>query len=148
VIATCGSWALEGADPALLLEVAVDEAREAAQAVDTDIRLAEMLTQVSEGTWTAPVGGISLDPYETVTAVLSCLGQALSLRDGLVSAVQLGGDTDTVTALVGGLLGCRLTAEQVQAEVPWHQLVIFPELESTITDTAVVLATTRAVQSE
>ena len=127
VIATCASWALEGADPALLLEVAVDEARKAAQAVDTDTRLAEMLTQVSEGTWTAPVGGISLDPYETVTAVLSCVAQAPSLRDGLVSAVQLGGDTDTVAALVGGLLGCRLTAEQVRAELPWHRLVVLPE---------------------
>ena len=148
VIATCASWALEGADPALLLEVAVDEAREAAQAVDTDARLAEMLTQVSEGTWTAPAGGISLDPYETVTAVLSCVAQAPSLRDGLVSAVQLGGDTDTVAALVGGLLGCRLTAEQVRAELPWHRLVVLPELESAITDTAAALATTRAVQSE
>ena len=76
VIATCASWALEGADPALLLEVAVDEAREAAQAAETDTRLAEMLTQVSEETWTAPAGGISLDPHETVTAVLSCVAQA------------------------------------------------------------------------
>ena len=117
VIATCASWALEGADPTLLLKVAADEAREAAQAVDTDARLAKMLTQVSEGTWTAPADGISLDPYETVTAVLSCVAQAPSLRDGPVNAVQLGGDTDTVAALVGGLLGCGLTAEQVRAEV-------------------------------
>ena len=148
VIATCASWALEGADPALLLEVAMDEAREAAQAVDTDTRLAEMLTQVSEGTWTAPAGGISLDPYETVIAVLSCVARAPSLRDGLVSAVQLGGDTDTVAALVGGLLGCRLTAVQVRAELPRHRLVVVPEIESTITEIAAALAITRAVQSE
>ncbi len=108
-----------------------------------------MLTQVSEGTWTAPAGGISLDPYETVTAVLSCATQARSLRDGLVSAVQFGGDTDTVAALVGGLLGCRLTAEQVCAELPWHRLVVAPELENIITaDVAAAMATTRAVQSE
>jgi ADP-ribosylglycohydrolase len=148
VIATCASWALEGADPALLLQVAVEEAREAAQAVETDARLAEMLTQVSDGTWTVPAAGISLDPYETVTAVLSCLARAPSLRDGLVSAVQLGGDTDTVAALVGGLLGCRLTAEQVRAELPWHRPVVRPELESAITETAAALAATRAVQSE
>lgn len=148
VIATCASWALEGADPALLLEVAVDEAREAAQTVDTDARLAEMLAQASEGTWTAPVGGISLDACETVTAVLSCVAQAPSLRDGLVSAVQLGGDTDTVAVLVGGLLGCRLTAEQVCTELPWRHLVVAPELENIITDVAAAMATTRAVRSE
>ena len=148
VIATCASWALEGANPVLLLEVAMNEAREAAQAVDTDVRLAEMLTQVSEGKWTAPTDGISLDPYETVTAVLSCVAHTPSLRGGLVSAVQLGGDTDTVGALVGGLLGCCMSPEEVRTELPWHRLVVLPELESAITETAAALATTRAVQSE
>jgi ADP-ribosyl-[dinitrogen reductase] hydrolase len=148
VIATCASWVIEGADATLLLEVAIDEARDATQAIDTDPRLAEMLTEVSEGAWTAPISGISLDPYETVIAVLSCVAQASSLRDGLVSAVQLGGDTDTVAALVGGLLGCRLTPEQVRAELPWHRLVVLPELESAITGTAAALATTRTVQPE
>jgi ADP-ribosylglycohydrolase len=69
-------------------------------------------------------------------------------KASLVSAVQLGGDTDTVAALVGGLLGCRLTAEQVRAELPWHRFVVVPELGSTITEMAAALATTRAVQSE
>ena len=148
VVAACASWSLEGADPALLLEVAVDEARAATQAFDTDTHLAEMLTQVSEGKWTPPAGGISLDSYEMVTAVLSCVAQAPSLRDGLVSAVRLGGDTDTVAALVGGLLGCRMTAEQVRVELPWHRLVVSSELESTITDMAVAMVTVRAVRSE
>ena len=73
----------------------------------------------------------------------------MSLRNGLVSAVQLGGDTDTdtVAALVGGLMGCKLTAEQVRAELPWHRLVVLPEPESAITETAAALATTRAIQS-
>ena len=101
VIATCASWTLEGASPAMLLEAAAEEARQAAQIVDTEARLAEMLTQVSAGTWGPPGTGVSLDPYETVVAVLWCATRATSLRDGLVSAVQLGGDTDTVAALVG-----------------------------------------------
>jgi hypothetical protein len=41
---------IEGADPQLLLAVAADEARDAAQAVDTDADLAGMLTAVSAGT--------------------------------------------------------------------------------------------------
>jgi len=147
VIAASASWALEGASPSLLLAAAADEAREAAQAVGTEAQLAEMLTQVSTGTWEPPINGISLDPYETVAAVLWCATRATSLRDGLVSAVQLGGDTDTVAALVGGLMGCKLTAEQVRAELPWHRLVILPEPESAIAETAAALATARAIQS-
>ena len=147
VIATCASWALEGASPSMLLEAATEEAREAAQAVTTEARLAEMLTQVSAGTWEPPANGISLDPYETVAAVLWCATRATSLRSGLVNAVQLGGDTDTVAALVGGLMGCKLTAEQVRAELPWHRLVVLPEPESAIAETAAALATTRAIQS-
>src|SRR5690242_5738086 len=147
VIAACASWALEGASPAMLLEAAAGEAREAAQAVTTDARLAEILARVSAGTWEPPAGGISLDPYETVAAVLWCATQATSLRDGLVNAVQLGGDTDTVAALVGGLMGCSLTAEQVRAELPWSQLVVLPEPASAIADKAGALATTRTIQS-
>ncbi len=147
VIATCASWALEGASPSLLLDTAAEEAREAAQAVTTEAQLAEMLTQVSTGTWEPPANGISLDPYNTVAAVLSCATRATSLRSGLVSAVQLGGDTDTVAALVGGLMGCKLTAEQIRAELPWHQLVVLPEPASAIAETAAALATARAIQS-
>lgn len=106
-----------------------------------------MLTQVSEGTWAAPASGIGLDPYETAAAVLWCTTRAPSVRGGLVSAVQLGGDTDTVAALVGGLMGCRLTADQVRAELPWHRLVKLPEPQSVIADTAAGPATARAVHS-
>jgi ADP-ribosylglycohydrolase len=131
----------------MLLVAAAEEAREAAREVTTDARLAEMLIQVSARTWEPPVNGISLDPYETVAAVLWCVTRATSLRSGLVSTVQLGGDTDTVAALVGGLMGGKLTAEQVRAELPWHQLVVLPEPESAIAETAAALATTRAIQS-
>jgi ADP-ribosylglycohydrolase len=147
VIAACASWALEGASPALLLRVAAEEAGEAARAVGTDTRLAEMLTQVSTGIWQAPPEGISLDPYDTVAAVLSCVGSAPSLRGGLVRAVQLGGDTDTVAALVGGLLGAKLTVDQVHAELPWHQAIVLPEPDSAISEIAAALATVRAVRS-
>ena len=147
VIAACASWALEGASPSLLMKAAAEEAREAAQAVATEAQLAEMLTQVSAATWEPPADGISLDPYETVAAALWCAARATSLRGGLVSAVQLGGDTDTVAALVGGLMGCKLTAGQVRAELPWHRLVVLPDPGSAIADTAAALATARTIQS-
>jgi ADP-ribosylglycohydrolase len=147
VIAACASWALEGASPSMVLEAAAEEAREAAQEVTADARLAEMLTQMSAGTWEPPANGISLDPYETVAAALWCATRATSLRSGLVNAVKLGGDTDTVAALVGGLMGCKLTAEQVRIELSWHQLVVLPEPDTAIAEAAAALATTRAIQS-
>jgi hypothetical protein len=131
----------------MLLEAATEEAREAARAVGTEPRLAGMLAQVSAGTWQPPTTGITLDPYDTVAAALWCAARATSLRTRLVSAVQLGGNTDTVAALVGGLIGAKLTADQVRADLPWHQMVILPEPESAIADTAAALATTRAIQS-
>jgi ADP-ribosylglycohydrolase/tetratricopeptide (TPR) repeat protein len=145
VIAACASWALEGASPSLLLAVATEEAREAAQAISTGTQLGEMLAQISEGRWAAPTNGISLDPYETVAGALWCATRATTLRDGLVSAVQLGGDTDTVAALAGGLMGCRSTAEQVRHDLPWRRLIVQPEPDSVIAETAAALATARTV---
>ena len=84
VVAACASWALDNASPSMLLAAAAEEAREAAQEVSTDSRLAEMLTQMSVGTWEPPVNGISLDPYDTVAA-------ALCVRDtGRVPAQRAG----------------------------------------------------------
>ena len=85
VIAACASWAVENASPSMLLEAATEEAREAAQAATTEVRLAEMLTQVFAGTWEPPANGISPDPYDTVAAVLWCATRATSLRNGLVA---------------------------------------------------------------
>ena len=147
VIAACASWALEGASPSMLLEAAAEEARQAAHAVATDTRLAEMLTQVS-----ARNVGTARQRHQPGSVRDG--GRSAVVRDpghvparGLVSAVQLGGDTDTVAALVGGLMGCKLTAEQVRAELPWHSLVVLPEPASAIAETAAALATTRAIQS-
>ncbi len=64
----------------------------------------------------------------------------------LKNSAPLGGDTDTVAALVGGLMGCKLTAGQVHAELPWHRLAVLPEPESAIAETAAALATARAIQ--
>ena len=44
-------------------------------------------------------------------------------------------------------MGCKLTAEQVHAELSWHQLVVLPEPDTAIAEAAAALATTRAIQS-
>jgi ADP-ribosylglycohydrolase len=148
VIAACGSWALEGATPRLLIDIAVEEAGEAARTIHTVPRLAEMLALVSAGAWQAPAEGVSLDPYETVTAVLYSLVESRGLRQTLVDAVRLHGDTDTVAALVGGLLGSQLTPDEVRNELPWHQFVLLPEPNEQISELSEAIAETRAVLAE
>ena len=126
VIAACGSWAIEGASSRLIVEVAAGEAAEAARICGADSRLEPMLQAVAAGTWQAPEDGVSLEPYQTVAAVLSCVLRAASLRDALVEAVRMGGDTDTVAALVGGLAGARHAPDQVTAALPWSTAVQLP----------------------
>ncbi len=127
VVAACASWALEGASSQLLLEVAIEEEAQARAVCGASERLGVMLASLNAGTWQPPTQGISLDPAETVTAALACAVRASSLRDGLLQAVGMGGDTDTVAAITGGLLGARVTATDVLAELPWHVAVRLPD---------------------
>lgn len=127
VVAACASWALEGASGALLLTVAIDEEAQARSVCAAGDRLGAMLAALLARTWQPPARGIGLDPAETVTAALACTLEASSLREGLLEAVGMGGDTDTVAAITGGLLGARMTVPEVLAELPWHEAVLLPD---------------------
>lgn len=143
VVAACASWALEDVFGRLLLDVAIDEETQARSACGASDRLGVMLASLSAATWQPPAQGISLDPAETVTAALACTLRASSLRDGLLQAVEMGGDTDTVAAITGGLLGARLTVPDVLAELPWHAAVLLPDAVL-VTATSTALAALRA----
>jgi ADP-ribosyl-[dinitrogen reductase] hydrolase len=126
VMAACASWAIEGAPPSLLVEVAADEA----VVVGRDTEVATALGALRRGRWSPPSQGISLAPGETVAAVLHCCRATDGdLVAGLRSAVGLGGDTDTVAALVGGLLGCRLAPDDVAGRLGWLDRVNLPSPE-------------------
>jgi len=143
VVAACGAWSLEGAGPHLLLDVAIDEEAAAAALVGVDTSLAEQLAGIAAGTWQVPAEGVSLDACDTAAAVLDCVVRATSLRDGLLRAIRLGGDTDTVAALVGGILAARLEPDDVRTQLPWHTAVHLPD-EATITRLAAGLTTLRS----
>jgi ADP-ribosylglycohydrolase len=51
------------------------------------------------------------------------------MREAVLSAVRLGGDTDTVAALVGGLLGCGLEVDEVREQLDWLDDVRLPPME-------------------
>ncbi|MGH8966800.1 MAG: ADP-ribosylglycohydrolase family protein, partial [Actinomycetes bacterium] len=135
-----------GASGRQLLDAAIDEEIQARSACGASDRLGVMLASLAAATWQPPTQGISLDPAETVTAALACTLRAPSLRDGLLRAVRMGGDTDTVAAITGGLLGARLTATGVLAELPWHTAVQLPDAVL-IAETSSALATIRTSAS-
>jgi ADP-ribosylglycohydrolase/tetratricopeptide (TPR) repeat protein len=123
VMAACAAWAIEGASPDLLISIAAEEAAEVGG--DTDVATA--LTDLRECRWEPPDTGIGLAPHETVAAVLHCCAAAGGdLKIALRQAVGLGGDTDTVAALVGGVLGCRLAPHDVTARLPWLEHLDLP----------------------
>ncbi len=127
VLAGCASWSLAGASAATLTDRAMAVVDIARPVCGDASRLAGLLGELVAGRWCPPRTGIGLDAGETVVGVLHCVRGAESLRAGLLAAVRLGGDTDTVAALVGGLLGARLSAAQVRAELPWSGGVSLPD---------------------
>lgn len=69
--------------------------------------------------------GISGYIVHTVEAALAITAHhPENLRTAVVEAVALGGDTDTVAAIVGGILGARLGAEAVPED--WLRGIIEP----------------------
>ena len=53
--------------------------------------------------WEIPNQGISLDPIETLMAVIWCVSKSGNCFDAIKNACSLGGDTDTVAALSASL---------------------------------------------
>jgi ADP-ribosylglycohydrolase len=127
-MSACAAWAVEGATPDLLAEIAADEAA----AVGPDTAVATALDEVRRGVWTPPAAGIGLDPAETVAAVLHCCVESGGDLDAALRlAVSLGGDTDTVAALAGGLLGSRLRPDDVRQRLGFLGRVSLPADDET-----------------
>lgn len=126
VMSACAAWALDGATGRELLEVAREEAAVAVHLCGADRRIEELIAAVADDQWAADAAGVSLDPYDTLAAVLFCAASARTLRQALEQAIGLGGDTDTVAALVGGLLGAQSSEDTVRA-LPWYADVLLPD---------------------
>lgn len=127
VMSACASWALEGAGGRALLSIAREESAAAVDLCGADPGIVDLLAAVDAGEWSAGSTGVSLDPYDTVAAVLSTVATADALPGALEAAIGLGGDTDTVAALVGGLVGARLSVDEIHSALPWMQYVRLPE---------------------
>lgn len=89
-VAAMGSWALEGCPGEELITVAREELDHFGVSFPTP--------------WQPPPGGVSLDVADTLGAILHLLRLHDEPIEAMRYAVGLGGDTDTVAAIIGGVL--------------------------------------------
>ncbi|HCU94358.1 MAG TPA: hypothetical protein DHU96_17225 [Actinobacteria bacterium] len=115
VIAAMATWGLEDSDA--ILAAAVAEAEWLGLPDFDDVQRA------ADGAWTPPPGGITLDAAQTAAAVTYVIQGSAGAAEAMTSAVLLGGDTDTVAAIVGGILG----GASGQDAPHWWGRVSFPE---------------------
>jgi ADP-ribosylglycohydrolase len=89
--------------------------------------------------WIAPAGGISLDPLETLQAVVWVVQNAKNCADAFALACSLGGDTDTVAALAGALFAARSPEKADFYSIPWLNDVKWEEIETDLRECAEML---------
>jgi len=89
--------------------------------------------------WTPPIGGISLDPLETLQAVVWVVKKANNCAGAFAIACSLGGDTDTVAALAGALFAARWPEKADFYSIPWLNDVQWSEIESDLRECTEIL---------
>jgi len=89
--------------------------------------------------WTPPASGISLDPLETLQAVVWVVKRAENCADAFALACSLGGDTDTVAALSGALFAARWPEKANFYSIPWIHDVAWDEVEDDLMNCADML---------
>jgi ADP-ribosylglycohydrolase len=89
--------------------------------------------------WSPPISGISLDPLETLQAVVWAVKRANDVADAFSLACSLGGDTDTVAALAGALFAARWPEKADFYSIPWLNDVKWDEIDTELRDCAEML---------
>jgi ADP-ribosyl-[dinitrogen reductase] hydrolase len=127
VVAAMASWALEGHPIVAVVAGGLDEAEHMAEWYALPSDTMQPIRQGASGAWGPYRAGMALDAVATVASVMLVLRESQGLATAMKHAVSLGGDTDTVAAIVGGILGCQ--SEEVEREIPWLSRVTLPEPE-------------------
>ena len=123
-VAAMGSYALDGCPAADLITVALEEFDRMAGENPAVAVWMQNLRAAEDGTWRPGAGGVTLDAADTLAAVVHVLATCGEDADGAMRyAVGLGGDTDTVAAITGGILGCR----DVRVEIEWLDRAKVPD---------------------
>ena len=80
--------------------------------------------------WVKREKGVSLDPIETLSAVIYVVGNCTSAAQAYVRACELGGDTDTVAALSGALITARKGTAAEFESIEWLADIAWEEIPS------------------
>jgi ADP-ribosyl-[dinitrogen reductase] hydrolase len=126
-VAAMASWALEGYPIDAVVAGGLDEAEHVALWYGLNPDTMQPMRQGASGAGEPYQAGIALDAVATVASVMLVLRESQGLATAMKHAVSLGGDTDTVAAIVGGILGCQ--SEDVEREISWLPKVTLPEPE-------------------
>lgn len=89
--------------------------------------------------WVPPATGISLDPLETLQAVVWVVTRVNNCAEAFALACSLGGDTDTVAALSGSLFAARWPERADFYSIPWIKDVAWGEVEADLLNCAEML---------
>lgn len=117
--------------------------REAADLDDVPTSVERQLDSLE--TWTPPSAGVPLEPGETLLAVVWVTENSETLSDAYRLACELGGDTDTVAALAGGLVTARNADSSALLDLPWVDDVLWSEIPE-IAHAAATIAGMRAAR--
>jgi ADP-ribosylglycohydrolase len=123
-VAAMASYAVEGCPARALIAVALDELEHASGKHSATAVLLETAQAAGQGTWRPGAEGVPLVAAQTLAALLHVLATCGDDVDAAMRyAVGLGGDTDTVAAITGGILGCR----SAEVRIGWLDQVILPD---------------------
>jgi ADP-ribosylglycohydrolase/tetratricopeptide (TPR) repeat protein len=124
-VAAMGSYAVEGCPAQGLVMVALGELEHVLGEHAAAAVVLETARAAAEGSWRPGAEGVPLGAAGTLAAVLHVLATCGDDADGAMRyAVSLGGDTDTVAAITGGILGCR----SAEVRIGWLDQVVLPDL--------------------
>jgi ADP-ribosyl-[dinitrogen reductase] hydrolase len=127
VVSEMAAWAIEQHPIDTVVAAGVREAEHLARLYGLRSAVLRPLQQAVSRNWKPSTEDLAADAVTSVASVLHVLWETTSLAMTMKQAVALGGDTDTVAAIVGGLLGCQ--SEAVEAQIPWLPKVALPDAE-------------------
>ena len=93
---------------------------------DPEPELIEVLSNQHD--YQPPIQGVSLDPFETLAAVLYIASKSKSVISALMLAAEIGGDTDTTAALAASLTVLRNPATHELFNIEWLPEILWDEV--------------------
>jgi ADP-ribosylglycohydrolase len=127
LVAEMAAWAIKQHPIGAVVAAGAREAERLARLYALRPPVLRPLQQAASGSWRPSKQELAADSVTTIAGVLHVLQETTSLAMAMKHAVALGGDTDTVAAIVGGLLGCQ--SENVEAAIPWLPRIALPNGE-------------------